>query len=207
MRQPAAITDLERAHVGPLARTLAASFDDDGVYHHLIPDERRRARALPAFFRVPVADAVAFGASSVAIRDGEVLGGAVWLPPGAFPHSTARRLRALPGMLAVALAAPGAVRPLAALGAGIERAFPAEPVWYLEVIGVDPRAHGEGVGTALMEPGLARADAAGLPAYLETAKQINVGFYERLGFSVLREGLELVPGAPTFWLMRREPGS
>jgi ribosomal protein S18 acetylase RimI-like enzyme len=42
--------------------------------------------------------------------------------------------------------------------------------WYLMVMGVAPEACGQGLGRALLEPIMNRADAAGLPCYLETAQ-------------------------------------
>jgi predicted N-acetyltransferase YhbS len=81
---------------------------------------------------------------------------------------------------------------------------PAEPLWYLDQLGVDPSRQGGGLGRALVQFGLERAAAAGLPAFLETAKEPNLGFYASLGFSVVDEGT--VPdGGPRIWFMRRDP--
>lgn len=45
--------------------------------------------------------------------------------------------------------------------------------WYLPLIGVDPLAHGCGLGSALMRHVLAEVDAAGLPSYLEATSARN----------------------------------
>jgi hypothetical protein len=46
-------------------------------------------------------------------------------------------------------------------------------------------------------------DASGLPVYLETAEEQNVGFYEHFGFTVVDEST--VPGTSlTNWAMLRE---
>jgi hypothetical protein len=50
---------------------------------------------------------------------------------------------------------------------------------------------------------LARADAAGVPCYLETAKERNVAFYRAHGFDVLVE--DTIPNAFRYWTMRRPP--
>ena len=90
------------------------------------------------------------------------------------------------------------------LGANADDAFPAErDVWYLEVVGVHPDEQGAGIGSRLVGTGLERADATGAASYLETPSAANVRFYERLGFEVERDGVELLPGGPTHWLMRR----
>jgi len=43
----------------------------------------------------------------------------------------------------------------------------------------------------------------GLPAYLESSKESNVGYYETFGFAVTRE--IRIPGGPALWPMWRPP--
>ncbi|MFC9337180.1 GNAT family N-acetyltransferase [Streptomyces sp. NPDC057020] len=81
---------------------------------------------------------------------------------------------------------------------------PPEPHWYLAVIGADPAARGQGHGSALLRSGLAQADAAGMPVYLESSKPDNLPVYEHFGFVVLGEA-SLPGGGPTLWAMRRAP--
>ncbi len=77
--------------------------------------------------------------------------------------------------------------------------------WYLALIGVDPEHSGKGIGSALMRPILAQADANGLPCYLETAEERNVTYYQKHGFETVRHGA--VPGtAVEYWTMHRLPG-
>ena len=80
---------------------------------------------------------------------------------------------------------------------------PTAPVWFLATVGVDPDHQGRGLGTAVVRAGLAAADRAGLPAFLETADARNVRLYRRLGFAVTAE-VDL-PGGPRTWCMRRPP--
>ena len=56
----------------------------------------------------------------------------------------------------------------------------------------------------LLEPGLARADAEGLPCYLESSNPLNVGLYERHGFEVTRE--HHLPDGPLLTYMWRRAG-
>lgn len=81
---------------------------------------------------------------------------------------------------------------------------PREPHWYLALIGADPAAQGQGHGAALLRSGLAKADAAGLPAYLESSKPSNLPLYEHFGFRVRAE-VPLPGGGPVLWGMWREP--
>jgi len=75
---------------------------------------------------------------------------------------------------------------------------------YLWFLGVTPALQGMGIGSRLLRAGLDRADAAGLPAYLETGTTRNVALYHRHGFEVIHEAAP-GKGAPTMWHMWREP--
>jgi GNAT superfamily N-acetyltransferase len=199
------ILPLRAEYVRPAANALAASLADDPANSYALPDPDRRERALRSFLSAPVRDALPFNTASVAVAGTEVIGAAVWLPPRAYPWSLTRKLRAARAFLPVLLAAPRSLPALMRLGANVERAFPDAPVWYLEVVGIRPGAQRRGIGTRLLQPGLARADADRLPCYLETPRPENIPFYERLGFRVEREGIELLPGGPTHWTMARKP--
>ncbi len=77
-----------------------------------------------------------------------------------------------------------------------------EPHWYIMILGVDPVHHGKGLGKALMEPVMKKAEANGQPVYLETAQPANVSFYQKLGFSVLRELIDPTSGLK-MWTFRK----
>lgn len=76
--------------------------------------------------------------------------------------------------------------------------------WYLLVVGVDPLKQRTGLGRALIEPMLARADGEGVPCYLETANETNVGFYAHLGFAIIHDIVEPVSGLRLL-TFRRDP--
>jgi GNAT superfamily N-acetyltransferase len=94
------------------------------------------------------------------------------------------------------------------LAARVQRAMEArhlrEPHFYVRIVGVRSARQGQGLGSALMQPTLQRADSAGLPAYIEASTQRSASLYERLGF-VHMGALELPEGGPPVWLMRRPP--
>lgn len=100
--------------------------------------------------------------------------------------------------------ARGAVK--RALGAGetMQREHPKAPHIYLFAIGTRKAARGKGIGKALIAPGLAAADRAGLPCYLENSNPANTGFYRHHGFERMKL-LEPGPGAPPLEAMWREP--
>jgi ribosomal protein S18 acetylase RimI-like enzyme len=86
----------------------------------------------------------------------------------------------------------------------MEKAHAEQPDhYYLAVLGTHPDQQGRGVGSALMAPVLAKCDAEGVGAYLESSKESNVPFYERHGFAVVGE--VTFPSGPTIWPMWRDP--
>ena len=76
---------------------------------------------------------------------------------------------------------------------------PDEPHWYLPFIGVRPEAQGRGMGAHLLELGLDRADADGMPAYLEATSRRSVPLYSRHGFKVI--GVVNAPEYPEIFAM------
>jgi Sortase and related acyltransferases len=61
---------------------------------------------------------------------------------------------------------------------------PSRPHFTLHNVVVSADARGHGIGAALLEPVLARCDADGLLACLDSSNSLNAPFYERLGFKV-----------------------
>ncbi len=105
------------------------------------------------------------------------------------------------GAVVNALTSDGGIR-RDAMWKWVESQVPSEPLWFLDHIGVEPAAQGQGAGSALIRHGLARADADGIDAFLETGTAGNVGYYERFGFRLVSEG-DAPGGGPHIWFMRR----
>jgi GNAT superfamily N-acetyltransferase len=191
-----------RADLAATVGALARAFDDDPVMAWIFPDEQMRRRRLPSFFAATLrSTSTRLAGTEVAVQGTQVLGGAIWLPPGAWRPPLWRQLAALPGVV-VRL---GSRLPVASATYGaLLRVHPARPHWYLSGIGTDPPAQGTGVGAQLLRSRLDRCDVAGAPAYLESSKERNVPFYERHGFTVIGE-VSVPGGGPTLWLMWRDP--
>ena len=79
---------------------------------------------------------------------------------------------------------------------------PDEPHFHLGPVAADAGKQGRGIGTAMMEAFCYRVDRDHALAYLETDKEVNVGFYEKFGFETV--GKAKVIEVPN-WFMRREP--
>ena len=80
---------------------------------------------------------------------------------------------------------------------------PAEPAWFLQFVGVRPDRQGRGIGSALLDGVLTRADAALEPAWLVATSARNRALYERHGFACVRD--LTLPDGPTAFAMWREP--
>jgi len=113
--------------------------------------------------------------------DEDIQGAALWLPPGEAPDEEE--------LGEVIQSTIDESRQADLVGAFNELAGyrPKVPYWYLPLIGVDAFRQNHGVGSALMEYAVARFDAAGEPAYLESSNPRNVTLYERHGFKVVGE--------------------
>ncbi|MEU2559373.1 GNAT family N-acetyltransferase [Streptomyces longispororuber] len=181
--------------VSSLATTLARSFASDPMMRWLFPDADTRGERLERYFATLYTRH--YGPHGLCELTGSAA--SFWLPPRTGDEAEPdeelfAELGAVLGEHANRLGASYEV---------ITRYTPAEPHWYLAVVGADPAARGQGHGAALLRSGLARADAAGLPAYLESSKAENVPFYEHFGFT-LRKELSLPLDGPSVWLMWRD---
>jgi ribosomal protein S18 acetylase RimI-like enzyme len=198
------VVQLDRRSAAAAGEAFAASHAGYPAFRAVFPGPARRARAMRAFFTVTVADATTAGAVVAVLDEGRVVGAAVWLPPGAFPWSWRRQVRAASAFARVAAAAPGRLPTFLRYGAAAQRSHPRRRHWYLVALGVRPEAHRRGIGTQLVAAGLAAADEDHAACYLETSDPANVAFYQRFGFEVVDPHLALVPGGPSHTAMRRE---
>jgi ribosomal protein S18 acetylase RimI-like enzyme len=193
---------LQRRDLTATAAMLARAFADDPLMAWIFPDQRLRDRRLPAFFRTVLrTSGLRHAGTEILLAAGQVLGCANWQPPGAWRQPARQQLAALPGL---ALALRTRLGVASETYGTLLRAHPLQPHWYLAGIGTDPPAQGNGIGSELLRSRLARCDAAGLPAYLESSKERNVPLYQRHGFVVTRE-LKIPRGGPLTWLMWRAP--
>jgi ribosomal protein S18 acetylase RimI-like enzyme len=191
----AAVRKATRDDVPQLSDVLARAFHDDPMMDWLAPGVQRKRRLFSADLRHIHFD------NDELYTTPDIEGGAVWAPPGKWRNTVRQMVRMAPTSTAVL--GWRIVRGLRAFRT-IEKHHPREPHWYLAVLGTHPDHQGKGVGSALLAPVLARCDAEGVPAYLESSKEANVPFYRRHGFEVTAP-LDVPAGGPRIWLMWREP--
>lgn len=184
------------------AAVLARAFASDPLYAWIFPNERVRRWRLPDLFAAQLRAAQrGRDEIDVMVAGGQILGCALWSPPGARRPSAGQQLAVLASLpLILGLRLPVALRSFGALG----HARPTERHWYLSTIGVDPPAQRTGVARGLLGPRLVRCDDARIPVALCTGEQSNLAYYESLGFAVTRE-IRLSGGGPAHWAMYRTP--
>ena len=168
--------------------SLVAAFARDPVLRHLFPDDATYPRYAEAFFGDLFDRRVGQGTIWTIERGASV---AMWDGPTGMSSAPTTPLSEL-------LPADALAR-VKAYDKAVHRALPTTPFWYLGVLGTHPDQAGRRWGHALMEAGLNRAQAEGLPAILETSNPGNVGVYTRAGWEVLSE----VDATPLHvWIMR-----
>jgi ribosomal protein S18 acetylase RimI-like enzyme len=192
---------LRREQLGDAAAVLGRAFHTNPGFVWALPNEAKRGPALRWFMKTGVKIGLSTG--EVYTTPSDVEGAAIWLPPGKTTLSLPQMLRA--GFLAAPLHwGFGPFMKFMGLVSKFEhmhkQAMPGDH-WYLFVIGVDPPKQGQGIGGALLQPVLLKADASHLPCYLETDKPEDIEFYKKHGFEV-RERIT-VKDSPPFWTMQR----
>jgi len=186
-----------RADSKRLAAILASAFMGDPMMRWSSRDDAR--------FPAAILDTMTY-LSAEAMKDGEawVSGHAAGL------FYTPQKPNRLPGRLGLLLLAPLVVgntglqrlpRLLALLDT-LRRNHPEEPHWYLQFLGVEAGHQGKGHGGRMLAVICAKADADGLPAWLENSNPKNTPLYMRYGFAPVRE-VRPRPDAPPLLLMWR----
>lgn len=175
--------------------TLWAAFGDDPLWRWAFPDHSM----LEAWWRLLIQSAMRY--QWVFVAD-DCAAASVWIPPGGTELTKAEEARVRPlfeGLLGER--APIVIE----LVERFEAAHPRDrPHGYLSLLGTHPDHRGQGLGMALLAENLAKLDAEGMPAYLESSNPVNDERYARLGF--VRVGEFSTPdGRHTVSTMWREP--
>ncbi|MFC8527420.1 GNAT family N-acetyltransferase [Nocardia sp. NPDC057227] len=197
----ATIRGARRTEVAAAAELLAAAMADDPLSRWLHPVPEGRPAELRGSFELEIERVCrpALGAHVLVDPDGALLAAALWTPlPYRLSWLQQVRLRtALRGL-------HGERDPyLQHVSAATFTAAPQRPHWHLLAIGTDPAARGQGHGRALLDFGIARADAEGLPTHLETTEPARIGFYARAGYRIAAE-VDLPYGGPRSTILCRE---
>ena len=187
------------ADVSRLADALARAFDGDPPMRWFLSDAETRVARARRLFDVMLRR-VHLG-RDYCYTTNDVVGGALWVPPGTWRLGVVDQVVLLPGMVRVF------GRGLARAQRGLtvmESGHPTTPHYYLDSLGVEPGWQGQGLGSALMQPVLERCDIERMPAYLNAGSARSRDLYLRHGFEVTEE-FSLPEDGPPLWRMWREP--
>jgi ribosomal protein S18 acetylase RimI-like enzyme len=177
----------------PVVDTIARAFNSDPVARWFYADSLEYFESFPKFVRAFAC--AAFECGRVDYVD-DYVGAALWLAPGAHPDE-----EVLAALVQDSIREDRRAEVLALLDR-MAAHHPAEPHWYLPMIGIDPAKQGRGYGSALLKHALERCDNQGTIAYLESSNPKNIPLYERYGFEsggMIRVG----SSPPLFPMLRR----
>ena len=177
--------------VGRACVTAMRAFVDDPVMRWLYPDDEVFLAPGGSVLRPAMTGWIGLG--EVWCSD-DVASVAVWIPPG-------RPEIEFPDDPDAPPPPPERLERFAIIGEAMAAQTPAEPHWYLQLLGTHPDWQRQGLGAALMQVVFDRADAEGLPCHLETETIENVAYYRHHGFEV-RSEWDLADG-PHMWGMHR----
>ncbi|MFG3246265.1 GNAT family N-acetyltransferase [Streptomyces sp. NPDC048187] len=167
-----------RTDIDAIVDVMTTAFFHDPLWGPAFPDESRRAAQAAAMWRLYVTSAQRYPWTLVTP---DVEAAAVWIPPNG-TELTPQEESGLENLLAQA-AGEEAAKAILTIYDQLEAAHPAEPCFYLTLLGVHDNHRGKGLGMGLLAESLARIDALGAPAYLESSNPLNIVRYERAGFT------------------------
>ncbi len=167
-----------QADESPAIDAIVLAFVADPVARWCYPDPHQYLTNMPRFARAFAGSSFAHGSAHCT---GECAGTALWLPPDVHPDEEAL------GEVIESTVSESVRTDLYAVFEQLAGYHPAEPHWYLPLIGVDPAYRGKGIGGALMKYAAQQCDHDQTPAYLESTNPRNVSLYQRHGFEVLGE--------------------
>ena len=197
--QPAPVVSrvATRADLDTLAETMALAFYADPVWSWAFPDPERRLEQHRAVWGFALESALDYGW----VRIADAGAAALWIPPGK-PELRPEDEPRFESMVADLLG-DEAPRVLDAF-ARFDRAHPADrPHYYLSLLATHPDQRGRGLGMGLLAENLARIDAEGAAAYLESTNPANHRRYEAVGFTKCGE-FELSEDGPPVTQMWRD---
>lgn len=198
------IINLKPHHKNKATKVLAAAFFNYPMFAFYFPDVKKRTKYLPWYLGNVLNCALRYGA---VYTTPDVAGVIFTLPPG---HTRISQWEYIQnGFLLTSLVM--GLRDFQQsnfceefVGNIHEELMKNRPHVYLWGLVVDPAQKAKGIGTALLQPVLAKADEQKMPVYLETHDENNVAYYQKHGFNLIRSDRIPKYNLP-IWCMVREP--
>jgi ribosomal protein S18 acetylase RimI-like enzyme len=207
MRQIENLYKVQKKDIPKAGVVLADAFQHDPVWRLLFRDEATIDQR-GTFFESPIRFCLKYG--DVYATSEHLEGVAAWVP-GDHADLTIWRLiqsgaiiSGIKAMRACTKLAQKQGRIFEPLQADRRANMKGRAYIYLLIIGVASGFQGQGFGGKLLRALIEESEQVGLPIYLETETERNVGMYERLGFRLLGQITLPVINLPQ-WEMTREP--
>ena len=182
------IIKIDKTQVLAAGEVLGRALKNDPVSVYSIPDKETRHAKMKHVFQITSCLGVKFGETHATSPNLE--GIAVWLPYITKQYKMIMNIGCLmkAKVYKMGFGSYKRVKPIEEHNTEVHREFAPGDHWYLQTLGVDPEHQGKGYGSLLMEYMLVTIDnTQPLPVYLETSTEINVKFYKKFGFHVVRE--------------------
>jgi len=198
------VTELSSHQLKAAASLLAAAFFNYPMFTFYFPDPQRRARYLPWYLRNVLNCAFRYGD---VYTTPEVSGVIFTLPPGHTKISLWEYVQNGFLLTPLLLGLQNYKRSMDCedfVGRTQTRLMQDRPHYYLWGLAVDPARKSKGIGTALMQPVLEKADADKMPIYLETHDERNASYYQRHSFDLIHT-VNIPKYDLPIWCMLREP--
>lgn len=158
------------------AAVVLMGFSTDPAARWMYPEAGDYLTHFPKFIEYFAGQAFETGG---AFRSADFSGAALWLRPGVHPDEDAV-IRLIEETVADDIKDE-----MFAMFEQMGNFHPAEPHWYLPMIGVDTFQQCRGIGSALMKHVLEFCDRERMTAYLESSNPRNISLYERHGFEAV----------------------
>jgi GNAT superfamily N-acetyltransferase len=198
------VIELDPMYEKKASEILAAAFYNYPVFEFYFPDEHRRTRYLSWYLGNVLHCAMHYGEVYTTT---EISGVMMVLLPGHTEISIWEYIKNGFLRAPIYLGLKNYIRSMDCetfVGNTHTKIMNKRPHYYLWGLVADPQQQKKGVGSALMDILIGRADAEHLPIYLETHREINVAYYKKFGFDLI-----LSDSIPKFdipiWCMVREP--
>jgi GNAT superfamily N-acetyltransferase len=187
-----------------IVRLYARAFLDDPLFAFFVPDPKKRLEKITHIFEFVANGGLKYG--EILTLENAPESAAILLPSEHIKMTVWQQI-ACGGLKLCLCAGLGTVRRLSYFNdfsVKLQNRHMNERHRYLQLLGVDPDAQGQGYGGKVLDVILRRAKADHLPLYLETENQKNLPFYADRGFKTLEE--TRLPGtAIPVWAMAWYP--
>jgi ribosomal protein S18 acetylase RimI-like enzyme len=200
------IRKAEYDDIDAMKKVLARAYDKEPVLNWVVVQDAKRTQRMERMFEVQLGGFDSIRHDHVFTAE-QLNGIAIWYPPepqDCWNPPPLKVLSLMPKLIAV-----HGLRRIRFVDSGIRIMIKhhlknmKDPHYYLEVMGVEPTQQRKAIGTHLLQHGLRMCNEKGVPAYLETATEENVRFYQKNGFKVIEDFT--LPKGPKVWTMIYEP--